>query len=281
MTSWLNRARRWRLFSHGALLLFSAAAVALLLPAAPARPAGSSAERELMRLTNQDRAAENVPPLAANDLLAEAARAHLDRMMRERALSHQFPGEPDLSARLAATHLRFQASGENVAFFTDRGNADRNAAEANKILMHSPPHRENILKRDYNAIGVAIGSAGGSVWVVEDFARAFAPTSSREANELVEAALQRERSSRGLPALAFRELPSLQACACRDDVAPTQLLRHFHEAHSVDVFTEWQADELSPGARKQAAARASKSAAVAVCAEPRANGSYRVIVLFF
>src|SRR5205823_14572730 len=95
------------------------------------------AERELVRLTNEDRAHEGVAPLEDNDLLAKAAQAHLERMMREHTLSHQFEGEAGVAPRIAATGLRLQASGENVAFFTDRHGAKRNAAEADSILMHA------------------------------------------------------------------------------------------------------------------------------------------------
>ena len=99
------------------------------------------AERELVRLTNQDRTREKVAPLESNELLAQAARTHLRQMIREHKLSHQFPGEPTVAERIAATGLRFQASGENVAFFNDPHNDNENAAQANDILLHSPEHR--------------------------------------------------------------------------------------------------------------------------------------------
>jgi hypothetical protein len=246
-----------------------------------AADSNSAAESELISLTNQDRTSESVTPLAANDLLAQAARGHLERMMREKTLSHQFPGEPGVAERIAATHLRFQASGENVAFFTDWRNAKRNAAEANNILMHSAPHRQNILKRDYNAIGVAMASDGEDVWVVEDFARAFASSSLSDVKQQVEAAIKKARASSSLPALTFRHAPSLESYACRNEVTPSAVLRAFPNAHSVDIYTTWDTDALSAGASKRIASPQSASVALAACPVSDGNGSYRVVVLFF
>src|SRR5215469_17438344 len=124
----------------------------LLVLSAPlfAQSSVPDAERELVQRTNEDRARENTSRLESSELLAQAARSHLGQMIREHKLSHQFPGEPTVAERIAATGLRFQASGENVAFFTEPHSAKESAIEANDILMGSKPHRENILKREYN-----------------------------------------------------------------------------------------------------------------------------------
>lgn len=261
-------------------LLSPFAATAILVAAATAQ-SSPEAERELVRLTNHDRAHEQIAPLDPDELLAQSARVHLKRMMRGHALSHQFPGEPGVAERIAATHLRFQASGENVAFFTDHRNAQRNAEEANNILMHSPPHRENILKPSYNAIGVAMASDGEEVWVVEDFARAFASTSNADVKQQVEGAIRKARASSSLPALTFREISGLDEYACRNGITPSAVLHAFPNAHSVDIYTTWDTAELSPGATKRVASPQSKSAALAVCQVSNGNGSYRVVVLFF
>src|SRR5215472_10838463 len=84
-----------------------------------AQSSAPDAERELVQRTNEDRARETISPLESSELLTQAARSHLGQMIREHKLSHQFPGEPTVAERIAATGLRFQASGENVAFFTE------------------------------------------------------------------------------------------------------------------------------------------------------------------
>jgi uncharacterized protein YkwD len=59
--------------------------------------------RFIAQLTNQDRQENGLPTLKWNDALAAAAQTHDEQMVRERALSHQFPGEPELAARAART----------------------------------------------------------------------------------------------------------------------------------------------------------------------------------
>lgn len=283
MAKWLNGARgRLWLFSYAAIQLFSAAGVATLLwaPARSDEPI-PVAERELVRLTNDDRAHEHIAPLAQNDLLAQAAYKHVREMMRRHKLSHQFPGEPSVAERIAATHLRFQASGENVAFFTERGGEKRNAEEANDLLMHSPPHRENILKPGFNSIGVAMASDGEDVWVVEDFARAFAATSVGTVMQQVEDAMKQERASHSLPPLKFQHNIRLNNYACRSDVTASRVLQASPGAHAADIFTTWDAASLSPGATKHTTARETTGVALGACEVSNGSGSYRVVVLFF
>lgn len=241
----------------------------------------TDAERELARLTNEDRTHKHVAPLAENDLLAQAAHKHLKEMMRQHQLSHQFPGEPSVAERIAATHLRFQASGENVAFFTDRQNAKRNAEEANNILMHSPPHRENILKPDYNSIGVAIASDGEDVWVVEDFARAFASTSVSAVTQQVEDAMRKARASHSSTPLKFEHNPKLREYACQSDVMASRVLHASPGAHAADIYTAWDTSSLSEGATKHVAQQTTKAVSLGVCKVASGSGSYRVVAVFY
>ena len=238
-------------------------------------------ERELVRLTNEDRTHKHIPSLAENDLLAQAAQAHLKIMMRQHKLSHQFPGEPSVAERITVTHLRFQASGENVAFFTDRQSAKRNAEEANNILMHSPPHRENILKPDFNSIGIAMASDGEDVWVVEDFARAFASTSASAVTQQVEDAIKKVRSSHSLPPIRFERNSKLHDYACQSNVTASRVLRASPGAHAADIYTTWVTNSLSDGAMKHLTEPRTNSVALAVCEVADGTGSYRVIAVFY
>jgi uncharacterized protein YkwD len=47
---------------------------------------------------------------------------------------------------------------------------DTSIPGANTGFMHSPPHRANILNRQYNAVGIGVVWKGTQVWVTEDFA---------------------------------------------------------------------------------------------------------------
>lgn len=255
----------------------------LIAVAVAAQKTSPDAERDLVRLTNEDRAAENLPALSANGSLAEAARAHLRIMMRERKLAHDFPGEPVLEDRVAATGLRFQSSGENVAYFTDNGSADQNARQANDMLMHSPPHRENILRPLYNAIGVAMASDGRDVWVVEDFARAFADASTAEVERDVEDAVQEARAKQHLPRAQFVERKGLRELACRKDVTPQMLLRDFNEAHGANVYTTWDTRELSSSMLRRSTDPENRTLSIATCevGGKEGHGSFRVVAVFF
>ena len=70
------------------------------------------------------------------------------RMVAAHQLSHDLPGEPTLPKRLAATGLRFDTDGENVAY-------NSTVEGANSGLMHSPPHRANMLLKGATRIGIA------------------------------------------------------------------------------------------------------------------------------
>src|SRR5437868_10407585 len=66
-----------------------------------------AAAQELFRYANLARARAGSPPLEWNQWLAQAARKHAQLMVEHKQLSHDFPGESDLRARLIATGLRF------------------------------------------------------------------------------------------------------------------------------------------------------------------------------
>src|SRR5450432_2074915 len=78
-------------------------------------------EQKLMDLTNQARAEKGLKPVAWDAPLATAARAHAEQMAREPQISHQYPGEADLSARAAKAGAHFSLIAENVAQGTSPG----------------------------------------------------------------------------------------------------------------------------------------------------------------
>ena len=98
----------------------------------------SAEEQLLFDSANRERAAQNMPLLQWDAILASAARQHANVMTRERLLSHQYPGEPALEERAAEAGARFSSIAENIAFGQD-------AAEIHVGWMNSPGHRKNIL----------------------------------------------------------------------------------------------------------------------------------------
>ncbi len=166
------------------------------------------AERELFDLTNQARAQAGMAPLQIDDGLTQAARGHAVEMAAQQQLSHQFAGEPSLTQRLAANcTLHLDQAGENVAY---AGNAD----QAQQSLMHSPPHRENLLNPAYNVAGFGVVRAGFTLYVAQDFGHSLPAYSPRQAGGVVSGSIARMRREANLPQLQWMDSDAAQAAAC-------------------------------------------------------------------
>jgi uncharacterized protein YkwD len=125
----------------------------------------ASPERELFDAMNRERVAHELPLLRWNDSLAVAARKHASEMAHKDALSHQFPGEPNLPTRVKQTGAHFVWLSENVAL-------GPNASTIHASFVKSPNHRSNILDTDMNVVGVGIVERNGQLFAVEDFSKA-------------------------------------------------------------------------------------------------------------
>ncbi len=109
------------------------------------------------------RATSGEPPLARDARLDALARTHARSMASGHAVAHD-AGEGDPTERLQAAGLTARALGENVAHAAT-------VTLAHRSLWASPSHRANMLRRDFDRIGVAaIRDERGEAWVVELFA---------------------------------------------------------------------------------------------------------------
>ncbi len=167
----------------------------------------ASAEQQLVQLLNLERARAGLPSLKVDDRLTQAARAHSRLMAQAKQLSHQFPGELPLSKRLAAANLRFNSDAENVAY-------DYSVQAAHEGLMHSPPHRANILSPQYNTVGVGVVRSGDVLWVTQDFAHRLQEYSVEDAENAIIAAWERERKRENLPPAQVVRMSQLRRMAC-------------------------------------------------------------------
>ena len=157
--------------------LFLIAATILLITATPTHAqAPGSPEQSLLQLANEARAAHNLPPLQWDNALARAARAHLQLVVRNPQMLHQYPGEPDLLTRGANAGAKFSTISENIA-----GHGDT-PESLQQIWMTTPTHRANLLNPNLNAVGIAVVQNQGLLFAVEDFARNV-PTLTPEAVE--------------------------------------------------------------------------------------------------
>jgi uncharacterized protein YkwD len=109
------------------------------------------------------RATSGEPPLARDARLDALAREHAQTMASGHAVAHD-AGDGEPTERLQAAGLTSRALGENVAHAAT-------VALAHRSLWASPSHRANMLRRDFDRIGVAaVRDERGEAWVVEIFA---------------------------------------------------------------------------------------------------------------
>jgi hypothetical protein len=141
----------------------------------------SVAEQYLLAAANQERAALGLSLLHRDPRLASAAVSHAREMAAHAAISHQFPGEPELTARGAAAGVPFSAISENV------GEAPT-APQLHDLWMHSEHHRANLLDPSIDAAGISVIARGNELFAVEDFAKTV-PSASLEQQESAIAAL--------------------------------------------------------------------------------------------
>jgi hypothetical protein len=132
-------------------------------PSPMAKPGPNVAEQYLLAAANQERAARGLPQLRNDPVLAKAARFHALEMADHAGISHQFPGEPELSERGARAGVHFSVITENVAEASD-------SSTFHELWMHSKGHRANLLDPTVNVVGIAVVSRGGQFYAVEDFA---------------------------------------------------------------------------------------------------------------
>jgi len=220
------------------------------------------AEQQLLEMTNQARALAGAPPLTLDAGMTLAARAHADSMAQERQLSHQLPGEPSLTNRLAAASpLHLDRAGENVAY-------DSSVGDAHQRLMLSPPHRENLLDPAYNVAGFGVIEAGERMYIVEDFGRSLPIYSAEQTEAVVAEALQRTRQQAGLPDLALVAQPALREAVCSmalEDRLATNQMRQLAQRYSVVNYTNMHPEILPASAARILNDRRITSAAIGVC----------------
>jgi Cysteine-rich secretory protein family len=171
-----NKAFGITLFLAIAAIGFPSRAVAEQAAAMP-----NVAEQYLLAAANQDRAARGLPPLHRDPILAQAALYHARQMAAHGEISHQFPGEPNLSVRGAKAGARFSLITENVAEAAD-------STMIHDLWMHSKGHRENLLDPNVDSVGISVVARDHQFFAVEDFASSVKSLSFRE-QELTVAAL--------------------------------------------------------------------------------------------
>jgi hypothetical protein len=196
-------------------------------------------------------------------------------MVAEQQLSHQFPGEPSLTQRVAqATSLHLDRAGENVA-------VAETVDGIQNVLMHSPPHRENLLNPAYNIAGFSVLRSGERMYVVQDFGHQLPTLTQDSANQQIAAGFQRLRDQNHLPPLSQLDGTEAQSIACA--MAKADGLSTLPpQSHYVLRYTTMDPSRLPAGAEKILGNRALRRFSLGSCYAKTAtypNGAYWVALL--
>ena len=223
---------------------------------------------QIFALANQARARHGLGRLQWDPALAEAARRHCQLMAREGPISHQYPGEPDVTHRAAAAGARFSLIEENIAIGSS-------PEEIQNEWLHSPPHRANMLNPDVDRIGTAVVEARGVLYTVEDFSADVRRLSRTQ----IEARVANMIRVSGVRILS-NPVEAREACATdngmppsRNGMQPLFLMRW--QSSSLDVLPQVLTQRLASGRYR--------SAEVGSCAPHGDNGftGYRLAVLLY
>ena len=123
----------------------------------------SSLEQKAVLLLNADRKNAGLEPLQVNLKLSKLAADYAIDMNKRKFFSHIDPDGKDPFERMAAIGIDFPNAGENIALSPD-------VETAQKMLMASPLHLENILNPKFTEIGIGVmPNARGGLYLVQEF----------------------------------------------------------------------------------------------------------------
>lgn len=130
----------------------------------PAHADLESFRKEVLRLTNVERARHGLHTLKANAPLSEVANDRAGEIIRFYSGEHLRPDKSAWNTILAEYKFSWKTCGENIA----RG--QKTPREVVTAWMNSPGHRANILNRTFTQLGVgARVSTGGEIYWSQNF----------------------------------------------------------------------------------------------------------------
>jgi uncharacterized protein YkwD len=130
---------------------------------------------EIIRLTNEERKKAGLGALKANDKAKTVAEHKVLEMSELNYFEHDSPkyGKIDNQfLQFGGIRLGADASviGENLAMFEGYSKKSITAEEIVTAWMNSPEHKENILKKEYNQIGVSVYyTSDGKCYAAQEF----------------------------------------------------------------------------------------------------------------
>jgi hypothetical protein len=250
-------------------------AISIAIPRAVAAELSNSpgpatvAEQYLLAAANQERAALGLSQLHRDPRLATAATAHARVMAAHATISHQFPGELELTARGAAAGVPFSSISENV------GEAP-SAVQIHDLWMHSEHHRTNLLDPAMDVAGISVIARGNELFAVEDFARTVR-AASLEQQESAIASLVAHSGLQNLDLSPTTTSAARQTCAMDTGYAGSR------KPWFVMRFTSDSLTQLPAELTSRIATGRYHQAAIGACAATRESNftSYTVAVLLY
>ena len=235
----------------------------------------AKAAQEILRWINQSRAQAGVAPLALDDALNLAAQAHAQQMLQRGELSHQYPGEPDLTLRLAQSGAHFNHAGENVAL-------DFSLQHAHQSLMTSDEHRRNLLDSSFNAVGIAVVWSRCQMYLVQDFAHQLPTLGAGQAEDLIAEKVATLRTQTRLPKLNRVKSATIPEICSSGKMKPARA--SYSNARYVLSYTNAEPQALPSSASNVIGNGQMRDFSVGACyarTEKNPNGAYFVTMMFY
>lgn len=114
----------------------------------------SEFEKQVVDLTNAERAKEGLKPLEMHSPLMEVAQAKSEDMAKNNYFSHTSPTYGSPFDQIKSAGISYRSAGENIA------QGQRTPQQVVQAWMESPGHRQNIMNANYTHIGVGFVDNG-------------------------------------------------------------------------------------------------------------------------
>jgi uncharacterized protein YkwD len=127
--------------------------------------------KRILELVNAARSEQKLPALALEPTLSEAAQAHALDMLKRGYFEHETPEGEGIADRYGKAGKKWAWTGENI--FQCSGCTpvtDEILLEIHQDWMASDGHRENILDREFTALGFGLAIDGEELYAVQAFA---------------------------------------------------------------------------------------------------------------
>lgn len=131
-------------------------------------PIPSLVER-VFELTNRERERRGLQPLKADDALVRAATKHSEWLINTGRLSHTGAGGSSPRERIIDEGFVGGWTGENIYMWVGYTGGQDLAEVAVRWWMGSPAHRRNILKGEYDRLGVGVVQRGQRTYITQNF----------------------------------------------------------------------------------------------------------------